>query len=712
MQARSLNVYNFCQFGMRSVVFQPGLTAIVGPNGSGKSNLLGAMMMALTGENPNVGVKTDNINQLADSTASSFVEFTFTHGSTSAFVTRYLRPDSKSKLELDGEVVARGDRKVNAAIFELLGVDADILRQLVIVSQTDMFGLLAKTTAERSKAFQRIFRTDAAEALWKLLGEHATTLRIPEEGAGLDSCRIRREEVTRELAAVTLEREQYGDLGLLRITRDRVRDAENSAERLHVLEGRVESMADDQAALVTHIEGVKVLRLEAYERVTELCEARDGNAEASAAASVALANREQATHVETARLQLQKRGVSVTCQLQVLRDTAPVEPAVYVEDTTELILRRAELNAEWIALGDFTATFTGEVGACPTCGADVATELFVERLTEATARLAELPALLELADEQLTTIRGYKADVIRNDAEVLRTREQLTELAMSEAALANVLDPPDDDAVHEFKTVLSDQEAYTRAIVIYQELVSEHDTQLAVDEREQATLARIQEEMVVERAQLAVILSERPEESLVYLDATISLVVDADTAINNKAGTVRHLDNRIENLESVQRAGIRARRWQEHVLAMRDVVHRDAAPRFVAQRNLQRLQSIINQQLEQFDTDYRVTAQEGLSFRADFPDGRSQPAERLSGGEQVILALALRIALNLMVTGDINFLALDEPTAFLDDHHIQGFEPVLGRLREYVASRGLQCLMVTHERRLAPMFDAVVELGP
>ena len=140
------------------------------------------------------------------------------------------------------------------------------------------------------------------------------------------------------------------------------------------------------------------------------------------------------------------------------------------------------------------------------------------------------------------------------------------------------------------------------------------------------------------------------------------------------------------------------------------MLHKDAAPRFVAQKNLQRLQVNINDCLALFDAPYRVEADDGLSFIARFTNGTKQPAERLSEGQKVILALSFRLSLNLLFADNIGALYLDEPTAYLDEHHIRGFEPVLSQLRGFSASRGLQCFIVTHEKDLAPLFDRVVQL--
>ena len=173
---------------------------------------------------------------------------------------------------------------------------------------------------------------------------------------------------------------------------------------------------------------------------------------------------------------------------------------------------------------------------------------------------------------------------------------------------------------------------------------------------------------------------------------------------------LQELTRQLQTAKAQQASAERDRRWQLLLGAVQAVVHASALPRFVSQRNLERLEGVINDHLGYFETDFRIRATDGLSFEARFTDGRRQPAERLSAGQQVVLALAFRLALNLLTADNVGVLVLDEPTAYLDEHHIRGFEPVLTRLRELSSSRGLQCLMVTHEQSLAPLFDSVIRL--
>jgi DNA repair exonuclease SbcCD ATPase subunit len=137
-----------------------------------------------------------------------------------------------------------------------------------------------------------------------------------------------------------------------------------------------------------------------------------------------------------------------------------------------------------------------------------------------------------------------------------------------------------------------------------------------------------------------------------------------------------------------------------------------AAPRIVAQRNLQRLEAAINELLQIFSVNFvvRAASDDSPSFIAEFFDGRRQVAQRLSIGQKTVLALAFRVAVNAMFAEDLGLLALDEPTAALDAPRIQALAPVLEKLRALSTSKGLQCLLVTHASNLSHLFESTIEL--
>jgi ABC-type lipoprotein export system ATPase subunit len=55
-------------------------------------------------------------------------------------------------------------------------------------------------------------------------------------------------------------------------------------------------------------------------------------------------------------------------------------------------------------------------------------------------------------------------------------------------------------------------------------------------------------------------------------------------------------------------------------------------------------------------------------------------------------------------------LCLDEPTESLDERNLTCLEVAIGRMRDLSESRGMQCLLVTHEPSFEVLFDGVLRL--
>jgi DNA repair exonuclease SbcCD ATPase subunit len=159
-------------------------------------------------------------------------------------------------------------------------------------------------------------------------------------------------------------------------------------------------------------------------------------------------------------------------------------------------------------------------------------------------------------------------------------------------------------------------------------------------------------------------------------------------------------------------SAVKLRSWSTIAEQAREALKN--APRLVAQRNLQRLEAAINELLQIFCVNFTVkVANDGSpTFIAEFYDGRRQPAQRLSIGQKTVLALAFRVAVNAMFAEEIGLLALDEPTASLDQPRIQALAPVLEKLRDLSTAKGLQCLLVTHASSLSHLFESTIQLEP
>jgi DNA repair exonuclease SbcCD ATPase subunit len=86
------------------------------------------------------------------------------------------------------------------------------------------------------------------------------------------------------------------------------------------------------------------------------------------------------------------------------------------------------------------------------------------------------------------------------------------------------------------------------------------------------------------------------------------------------------------------------------------------------------------------------------------------PAEALSGGQKVLLAVAFRLASYCMFAGKYGLLSLDEPTAYLDDANVANFCTLLESIKSTAVSMDLQILISTHERSVLPYLDSVLDI--
>ena len=181
MQLLKLEVKNWVHHRQRTCEFTRGLVAILGENGSGKSSLFGAIRWLLTGENPNYGVKTDNISQYAKDGEPSYARLEFEHNGRIAVVTRHLLPDKEpATLLIDGNEVARGEKGVTAEIEKLLGVDAKFISRFIIVGQTDIFSFIDDNQTDTDKFFQRLFNTAKADRCQDVIGKALLKIAPPE----------------------------------------------------------------------------------------------------------------------------------------------------------------------------------------------------------------------------------------------------------------------------------------------------------------------------------------------------------------------------------------------------------------------------------------------------------------------------------------------------------------------------------------------------
>ncbi len=162
-----------------------GLYLITGDTGAGKTTIFDAITFALYGEASGRTRQASSLrSKYADISTETFVEMEFLHNGEKYYIKRnpeYLRPKKRGEGETkqdaqalliypDGRQVT-SVKDVNLAIINLLGLNQDQFRQIIMLPQNDFSKLLLSNTKERIDIFRYIFDTSKYSKIQNILLE-------------------------------------------------------------------------------------------------------------------------------------------------------------------------------------------------------------------------------------------------------------------------------------------------------------------------------------------------------------------------------------------------------------------------------------------------------------------------------------------------------------------------------------------------------------
>lgn len=708
MQLLRLEVRNWVHHRYRVCEFTRGLVAILGENGSGKSSLFGALKWLLTGENPNYGVKADNISQYAKEGEPAFASLEFEHSGHIACVTRHLLPaNEQSTFTLDGVEKARGDKAVTKAIEDLLGVDAKFISRFIIVGQTEIFSFIDDSQTETDKFFQRLFNTAKADKCQDALGKNLAKISIPEVLTPSSQLQEARDQIAAEVASLDAELAKLPSMDAY-FERQKADQVIIQAWEARERAGTELAKIDSEATTL-----VKQLALAQAERdrhkadIQALDEASQGQEESITAARTALGHWQSYKSVAKAKERLQKSRE----ELEQQRASNP-KPTPPNEMELNLALQENQRVSHALAKADtFVQAFSREgLAECPTChtpSANLQAHLEEQRAALVQLRQArdQLAAQLEDFAKQQKLCAAWE----KLNAE-LDGRDR--QLADAEAKLQDVTPPALSE--DELSQTVLDYDSFQKARQAIAPLLQAASSKCDRLEGQLAVL-RDRHTVISEQLAAAQVTQADAHQARTRLTKLGELFAERDKIAATRgdaAWRLREAERALLQAQADEQKAARLRIWADRAERTREALKN--APRLVAQRNLQRLEAAINELLRIFQVNFQVkVAEDGTpTFIAEFYDGRRQVAQRLSIGQKTVLALAFRVAVNAQFAEEIGLLALDEPTASLDQPRIQALAPVLEKLRELSTAKGLQCLLVTHAATLSNLFESAIELEP
>jgi len=714
MQLTRLTLQNYRGHRQRTVSFSSCLTGIVGPNGSGKSNLVTAAALCLTGENLCRGVLADCVHQLAPADEKAFVELELEHRKYRMQVTRRLKPKSAGTLQIyDGDRLletVRGDRKVTARLCDVLETNAATLNRYALVQQGTMAAFLDEQPAKRAAAFQRLFHLENMAVVHKAVSTHLGGLSQQDATEELSRLEQRQQTVQQQIQELRNYQSAYqvpADYRELQATAARTCQdwsaKQQWQQKLVACEKQLQHHRQELANITTALE-------EGEQGVQDVQMAMDASRQPAEQAREALQRHEWIQRAVRQREQLEttKRKLESTRAAR----QAPQPPADYVEPSHDRPRLEARLETAIGRCSRFTTfldTFTDDGTAeCPTCHTHVTG--LEEKRAAYRRDLQELQQEVQHLRDQLQRARNYD-NAYRSWTEAMQAFEhQLHQVEQQlQAVPVETLPQLDTEAL---RNQIREYEGYAAALQAYE---PERQELIRAQSRLQGRVEQLCDQLAnyrEEESNLTVTQEEAAAASDAYYrrESDYKAWYNHEREIGEKEAICNECAQQISELRQQQATRKRRNEWAEKLALIRDATHRDGLPKFVVYNRLRSLQGAMNELLELFGANYRVEVDEELLFTGHFQDGRVLPADQFSGGQEVLLATSFHTAVNSTFAAEVGVLMLDEPTVYLDEDYVAAYGQVLGRLREWSAARGLQVVLITHERGLVPLFDKVEQL--
>jgi DNA repair exonuclease SbcCD ATPase subunit len=679
-----------------------GLIGIIGANGSGKSTIVASIFAALTND---FALFPANKAAVASDTAAgepSSITLDFVVSREPYQVYLDLRSTRGRLVKPNGEKLLKLT-DICRELETLIGVTADRMSTYVVVPQWQVFSLLAQTPAKRAEAFQRLCRTEQAAHICDAIDAAVRTnpkLRPTPLPPDLDFCKASLSQLSpvyannRELLVRAEARVSADDYAKLHADLEVL----TSRERLSAEIARLGDAVAVQQKLVVDaqavydeakgkLEGLAAKQSEAAEVVRSL--------ETAKAAHVVWLRQRDA--YEAHKRQIADASQAYAAAHEAVRNLQPSPPSSGYD--AELLDCRVQHNR----LSRLAKAFAAGESECSTCGAP-----------RASVGADDAPAMLAAQTERLATLQKLKAESQAAEAKAADVQRRLSSAKASLDALKSVgVSPP--------TAVAFDRQAYDVAVAAsqsaanaYQAAVTAANAAAGRLSSQQLSLAKLsgQRDANVQAMQaLPVVTMSRDavEQSISRMQADRQAAEELRATVTSQYEQLVRYNTTVAAAADIEASNRAAAAAQAKLDRLRGVFDKRALPQRVAQASLRTLEATMNGVLDDFGHPFYVAVTEDLSFNCFFPGAPARPAETLSGGWKAILAIALRFAILRHFDVDVGFLLLDEPAAGVDATNIGFLATAMDRLRGTLKTR--QVVVVTHDERLLPVFDQVIDLS-
>ncbi|MBI1973292.1 SMC family ATPase [Candidatus Micrarchaeota archaeon] len=727
-----LALHNWRSHENTELAFGKGTNVIVGAMGSGKSSAINGICFGLFGTFPDLQsrkLRLDDVvmNKPARKQEAS-VTVDFVAGGKTYSVTRRIKRGksaaaSTAELRLDGNLVegpqpSRVDEKVS----ELLKLDYDLFSRAVYSEQNAIDYFLEIPKGQRKQKIDELLKISKFENARKTLGTVITRLRdLVSEAQRTASAvpdfselpKLRQAVVDGELVLVNLENRIVSILSAVVLAKEELGTLRLKEREFRELSGLAQS-AEGAARLLeeklARLEKSSVTPVELRVKMDELRKERDD----AVAAQTGIQKLEKEYERENA---VSNGAFADVERLEKKLSSLAKDDAAELQARIALLESAAQKMAgEAFSARHEIAQLSGELEAlhrggerCPVCETRLAPEKAGEIKASKAVRVRQLEASVRACEEALAKLNSEKVSLGERLTAAQQAAGERVAIEASLAALRSTLEKSA-RRQKEITTALADMrlprkpEEIDVELRVLEKALEYHEAEQELrDKKETARLAR-------EKA-AAVRYDENEEakaaDNLKELEKQLALSRQEQ---RSSRSLLEERRKRMSELAAVKERAEQAAResheMQESVAGFEQL-----------QKALQDVQSSLRQEFTE-ETNVALTEvwrhvypyMDYLALRLGVDDSGDYVLQLnsrngdwvgvegiTSGGERSTACLALRIALSLVLTQNLSWLVLDEPTHNLDKN---GIRELARTLRDHLPKLVDQVFIITHEEEL------------
>ena len=669
---RSIELVDFLAHSNTKLEFDSGATVFVGDNGSGKSSIIDAITFSLFGEH----TRKNNKGLIRRGANQGFAKIEFSSNGKNYQAIRKI--DSKGTLtaqfaeDVDGKLIpiAEGERKqfgesMTKHVEETLGMDFEKLQIASIVQQGELNSIIKAKPKEFKELLNAIIGIDK-----------------------LDTALASMRTVQREFRSSIQEKFGYDDTQV-QLIENKITEYENESEnaqpRLELLAAekkeqeflisKLEKQIQDDTSKESQLKDLESRKKEWKEYAMEVIKSiKKEVAEKEEIVNECkpyFAISKNRNDIESIINKIQKELSTIESKLSDLE-----KKQVRLEENVEL--------AEKLVLKD---------GKCPVCDSSVdhLKPLFQKKHIE--NEIVEIKKKVEqLKDERHTFEQNLeklsddleeskKAETILNTYKI-KTESQLdeiiTEIKMKVKQMQNMPLTVNSDQLVEAASLDS------HAKTIYENIISLEKSTKGFDQQEFLKNIASRDDSMTRLSQIN---QEYGEISGNIKNAKMELEKLGSTLtelklVQSYVTELEHIQENVYNRDGP--VGKSLRSWALEIISQK------------ASDYLEKLNTKIQRiSLSEKTRDVNISC---------YSRNTTLDLESLSGGEQVSVALALRLGMShLLGASNLNFMILDEPTAHLDNERRKSLVNVLSQLTNLKEDdSSMQFIIITHD---AEIFD-------